>query len=226
MNKMQKHQDRWVISELQKIPKTSLILDIGAGWSRYKKHCNHLRYESHDFCKAENQTYIEHNYVCDILSIPVPDGTYDAILCTSVLEHVPEPIKAVRECARLLRPSGKIIMFNPLNSGLHQKPYHFYGGFTPFWHERFLGDAGFSDITCRPAGAFFFWYAQQTERAEFFLRKGIDTKFFGRICWLFLGVFLRYVLPALFRSLDKTSDSTNFTRGYYVTAIKNNSKKV
>ena len=69
MDKMQRRQDRWVISQIQKIPKGSLILDIGAGWGRYKKYCSHLRYESQDFCQVDRNNlrnqYIEHNYVCE-----------------------------------------------------------------------------------------------------------------------------------------------------------------
>ena len=30
----------------------------------------------------------------------------------------------------------------PLGSGLHQLPFHFYGGYTPEWYRRFTKEAG------------------------------------------------------------------------------------
>lgn len=224
VSKVQKERDNWVISELQEIPEGSSILDIAAYFGRYKEYCKHLNYESQDFCQLDDDQlqvpYAKHDYVCDVLSIPVEDSAYDAILCTEGLEHFPEPIRAIQEMSRLLKAGGKVILTAPLGSGVHQKPYHFYGGFTPFWYRRFLSDAGFHSIVCRPAGGFFFWYAQESMRAEVFLRKGIDSKPLGKIYWIFFGPVLRFVLPPILRSIDRPSEKTNFTVGYHVTAIK------
>ena len=180
MDKAQKRQDEWVINQLSKIKKNSLLLDVGAGGCRYKDYCAHLYYESQDFCKVYEKNlggykYAEHNYVCDILNIPVGDSKYDAILCTEVLEHVPEPIKVVFELSRLLKPGGKLILTAPLCSGLHQKPFHFYGGYTPYWYEKFLSEAGFHKIICANSGGFFFWHAHYSERAEIYLRKAREA---------------------------------------------------
>ena len=46
----------------------------------------------------------------DVL-MQVPSGSLDVVLCISVLEHLWEPENAVRECFRILRPSG-ICLFN------------------------------------------------------------------------------------------------------------------
>lgn len=227
MNHNQKQRDKWIISQLSKIPKGCCILDVGAGSSPYRKYCKHLRYYSQDFCQLDSnqlrgRQYAKHDYVCDVLSIPIPDKKYDAILCTEALEHFPEPIKAVQEMARILKPSGRIILTAPLGSGLHQKPYHYYGGFTSFWYNHFLEKAGFEDIVCSPAGGFFFWYAQESERTEVYLRKGIDIKYqlLGYGYWILFGLLLRFVIAPLFRKIDSPSNNINFTIGYHVTATK------
>ena len=49
----------------------------------------------------------------DITAIPAPDASFDAILCSEVLEHVPEPTHALNEYARLLKPGGGIILTAP-----------------------------------------------------------------------------------------------------------------
>lgn len=41
-------------------------------------------------------------------------GTYDAIACMEMLEHVPDPGSVVGACARLLKPGGKVF-FSTLN---------------------------------------------------------------------------------------------------------------
>lgn len=43
-------------------------------------------------------------------TVPVPDGTFDAVLSTQVLEHVPDPAAYLRECFRVLRPGGRLLL--------------------------------------------------------------------------------------------------------------------
>lgn len=49
----------------------------------------------------------------DITAIPIPDGTFDFILCHRVLEHVLDDIGAMRELHRILRPGGTLNMSVP-----------------------------------------------------------------------------------------------------------------
>lgn len=83
---------------------------------------------------------------------------------STVLEHVPEPIKVIQEIARVLKPGGKLLLTAPLGSGIHQEPYHFYGGYTPYWYQKFLTRAGFLEIIVEPNGGFFRHYGQESWR--------------------------------------------------------------
>jgi SAM-dependent methyltransferase len=49
----------------------------------------------------------------DITSIPLPDATFDFILCHRVLEHVLDDIGALRELHRILRPGGTLNLSVP-----------------------------------------------------------------------------------------------------------------
>jgi len=43
-------------------------------------------------------------------SLPFEDGSVTAVLCTSSLHHYPDPIGAMREMARVLRPGGRLVI--------------------------------------------------------------------------------------------------------------------
>lgn len=43
-------------------------------------------------------------------ALPYPDGSFDVVLCTQVLEHVEDPSGAVRELFRVLRPGGTVFL--------------------------------------------------------------------------------------------------------------------
>ncbi|HTX45334.1 MAG TPA: class I SAM-dependent methyltransferase [Solirubrobacteraceae bacterium] len=53
----------------------------------------------------------------DITAIALPDGSFDAILCSHVLEHVDDDAAAMRELHRVLSPGGWLIVMVPLDVG-------------------------------------------------------------------------------------------------------------
>ena len=44
----------------------------------------------------------------DVVALPFPDGSFDAVLCNFGLGHFPEPEAALAECARVLAPGGSL----------------------------------------------------------------------------------------------------------------------
>lgn len=57
--------------------------------------------------------------------VTYPDRSLDIILCSHILEHIPQDQKAMREIARVLKPNGFAIVLVPLVVGLdetHEDP--------------------------------------------------------------------------------------------------------
>lgn len=102
-----------------------LVLDAGAGKSPYRSLFRHARYEAADFAQLSTK-YAQLDYVCDLTAIPVEDARFDRVLFNQVLEHLPEPGKALTELHRVLKPGGRIFCSAPLFFAEHQVPYDFY----------------------------------------------------------------------------------------------------
>jgi len=51
--------------------------------------------------------------VMDIQKIAHPDSSFDAIFCCETIEHVPDPVRALRELERVLRPDGMLFLTTP-----------------------------------------------------------------------------------------------------------------
>ena len=51
--------------------------------------------------------------VMDIQSIAHPDASFDVVISSETIEHVPDPARAVAELARVLKPGGKLFLTTP-----------------------------------------------------------------------------------------------------------------
>ncbi len=101
--------------------------------------------------------------VSDITSIPRPDQSYDAIMCTEVFEHIPDPKAALLEFNRLLKKGGYLLMTAPFSSLTHFAPYHFATGFNRYFYEHHLGNLGFEILDLQMNGNFLKWWRRNCE---------------------------------------------------------------
>jgi SAM-dependent methyltransferase len=134
-------RSKWLKETLSKLPDSLKILDAGAGELANKKYCTHLDYVSQDLCEYEGsgnssglQTGVwntnEIDIISDIVNIPEPNESYDAILCSEVFEHLPDPVRAMHEFKRLFKKDGLLIITAPFCSLTHFAFYHFSLGFN------------------------------------------------------------------------------------------------
>lgn len=222
-------RDRWVAARARELPAGTKVLDVGAGSAPYRHLFGHCDYRTQDLVPLKPEQlrfggYSDIDYVSDATAIPAPDASFDCILCTEMLEHHPDPIGVIHEMARLLGSGGRVILTAPLGSGLHQEPYHFYGGFTPWWYRQFLGEAGFDSIEIEANEGSFRYFSQESIR---FARTTIPFRHLPMLVslawlpfWLLLLPWLCLLIPLAASVLDRYDRERRFTIGYHVTAVR------
>jgi SAM-dependent methyltransferase len=168
------NRQTWIANSIRKLPAGARLLDAGAGELRNRVHCEGIDYVSQDFSVyrgGEHEGISGRSWdagqvdlVSDIASIPAPDASFDAVLCSEVLEHVPEPTRALAEFSRLLKPGGSLILTAPFSSNVHMAPYHFATGFSRYWYEHHLPALGFQILELSPNGDWFSLLRQELSR--------------------------------------------------------------
>ena len=221
------NRNEWIRKQLLSIPEGSSILDAGAGQLRWKDSCRHLRYTSQDFGKFKGNGDSKGcglktgswdtdmiDIVSDITEIPVGNETFDCVLCSEVLEHVPHPESAIRELVRIIRPGGALIITAPFNSLTHFAPYHFCTGFNKWWYEMIMNENGMHIDEITANGNYFTYMRQEILRCDTLIReyeKGVPrlVKWGGRM--MIRGMRKRFMS-------DESNDIGCF--GYMVRAHK------
>ena len=113
------------------ISEGSSVLDMGCGEGRHtiglfvEKQINAFGFDLSldDLNIARSRlddfsTQSSSNSVCvfgvsDINNMPFQDGSYDSVICSEVLEHVPAPEESIKELIRVLKPGGVLALSVP-----------------------------------------------------------------------------------------------------------------
>jgi ubiquinone/menaquinone biosynthesis C-methylase UbiE len=67
----------------------------------------------------------------DAQSLGIADSSFEVVLCTEVLEHLPEPQRAIDEIFRVLAPGGQLLLTTRFLFPIHDAP-HDYFRFTKY----------------------------------------------------------------------------------------------
>lgn len=84
----------------------------------------------------------------DVAALPFRESTFDAVLCTEVLEHVIDPASVIAELARVTRAEGTVICTVPFAFPLHD--VNDYRRLTACGLRRLFEDGGFEVLRSKP----------------------------------------------------------------------------
>jgi ubiquinone/menaquinone biosynthesis C-methylase UbiE len=113
------------------------LLEIGFGSGIFlpelSRHCSELYGVSIHSKVALVQKAMEEEHVAaqlmvgDVRALQFPDGTFDAVVCVSVLEHIRELDLAIGEIARVTSDSGIVVLGFPVRNVITNAFYRIVG---------------------------------------------------------------------------------------------------
>lgn len=101
-----------------------LVLDVGGGEAPYARDVEagtHLAIDR----RSPELTLASHQAVGDACELPVRVAIADLVLCTEVVEHVPDDQQLYRELRRVITDDGVLVLSAPFVHGLHESPHDY-----------------------------------------------------------------------------------------------------
>jgi len=151
---------------------------------------------------------------------PIKTGSVDFILCSEVLEHIPDPNVFLSELRRCLRPGGRLLLTVPFSARWHFIPYD-YWRFTPSGLNRILNQAGFINISVYARGnqLTVACYKQMAVILSLLISK-TKKGFFLRVASRFCGALSLplFILLAVIANVTMNADWGDDCLGYTITA--------
>lgn len=148
---------QWLLGE-RKAPRgldraSGVILDIGAADRWILAHLpSGTSYVALDYPATGNEFYnARPDIFADACSLPLADQCVDGVVCLEVIEHVPDPARAIEEIARVLKPGGTAWVSMPFLYPLHNEPFDFQR-YTEFGLRRDMARASLEVVSIDRTG--------------------------------------------------------------------------
>jgi SAM-dependent methyltransferase len=187
------------------------LLDLGAGMVPfYGIYCDQISASTCIDWANSLHSNPHLDLVADLNQIfPLPDNTYDTILCSDVLEHIADPFAFMRETARVLQPGGDLLLMVPFFYWLHETPHDYYR-YTEFALRKICADNKLEVIELKAYGGYL-------DVLLDLLSKGLGRSRMASRCFFPLA---KWVASRAFNRKIRRSTAARFPLGYVLVARK------
>ncbi len=210
----------YLIEELRlTIPQFSkgVVLDVGCGNKPYEPLFKEAS-TSYIGCDVVQSDLKKVDVICPATHLSFNDEHFDTVFSTQVIEHVDDPFQMLKECFRVLRSGGCLILSAPFTWELHEEPYDYYR-YTKYGLKAMLEKQGFEVVQIHPNGGK--WAAAFQINLNMIYSSFNKKSFLRR---LLKGLFIQLRFTALVNSfalwLDKRHFDSLLTLNYVVVAKK------
>lgn len=168
------------------------VLDIGAGAAPFRRWMPDGRVTTIDINPATLP-----DVAASALGLPFQNASFSAAICTEVIEHVPEPAKALSEIRRVLKPGSVLYLTAPMLWSLHYEPHDYYR-FTHHGLRYLLDKSGFDVSDIRPIGGLFSFICMRAGEKLFNLIYKLGFFLPKRIRWIWAVPLTLPIFHALY----------------------------
>jgi len=160
------------------LPLGSVVYDIGCGQKPFASYLKnkvkvHIGVDLVDGFYKSNQI----DLIGSAYKVPAPDGIADAVILSQVIEHLETPLRAIRECHRLLKSGGLMFLSFPFLYPVHAEPRDFLR-YTECYLRQEIAGTGFEVVESEQLGGYWYltgiyaaMYLQDLERGPLLTRR-------------------------------------------------------
>lgn len=217
MKSIEKAEIRKFMEMAAEVAQSSKVLDVGAGNKPYKALFHRSVYASID-------VQGDHNFIGSVMHMPLLDNHFNHVLCTQVLEHVTDPLKALEEICRVLKPGGILWMTVPQGWGVHGSPPSYFN-FTRYGILELCRKAGFVNYNIMERGGILRDLGYRIYVLPGIIRAQHKKNLFVTLLYWFSIPFCKFIIPKLCYVFDFLDRDQDFTLGYNVMAVKAGGKE-
>lgn len=216
---------RLLAETARQLPASSRVLDAGAGEGRFSEFFAHTNYVGVDLAVGDSTwNYRGLDAINSLDQLCFADNSFDVVVFTQVMEHLPEPSAVLAELQRVLRPGGLLILVAPQSWHAHQIPHDFYR-YTAYGIRYLLQKNGLVAEKIQPLGGYFWYLSFQLQLLPYwaFSRNRAASHLPGplRLALKSAAVALfELCLPLLLFYLDPIDQVQEATLGHFCLARK------
>jgi len=145
--------DEFYLSHIASLKPGSKVLDLGGNKIHKRGRFDIEKYPLY-VTYANLVTSKRPDIQCDAARVPTRGDLFDAVICSELLEHVPEPALVLQEVFRVIKPGGCLLSTVPFLYRIHGDPYDYNRYTGPYWLS-LLKKIGFSNILIEGQGSFY-----------------------------------------------------------------------